>query len=513
MSPDRHRAAVGPRDTQGSIEVVTLLEQFRPTPAPRSIRSTRSPLIVVANRLPVSPSPDGGWRTADGGLVQALSGVVDAGAATWLGWDPSGRLDPLSTSIRECILHRVRLDPMTAEGYYDGFANRTLWPLLHHLVQPATLDPRWWPAYRKANSVFAQETRRLCLSRSARHGPLPTVWVHDYHLMLVPAMLRRRHLAAPVAFFLHTPFPPAGILVGLPGRAELLSGALGADLVAFQTEMDLDNFARSCRRYLDTAVIDNQLINRAGRVVRLEVHPASIDTPALTRQATSEAVRSFSAHLHRRYGGRRIILGVDRLDYTKGIPERLRAIEIVAQRRPDVLRDSVFVQLAVPTRQNVPEYRRLRDTVAAQVQRINRALLPTFGRYLIDYRYQHLDRDDLIAHYVAADTALVTPLRDGMNLVAKEYVAAQAATNSSGALVLSRHAGAATQIGDHAILCNPHDPTDLANAVEQALQLPQAKRRHNIAAMGDQVCSQDAQRWAAHLLANLHQTTTRLIVG
>jgi trehalose-6-phosphate synthase len=240
-------------------------------------------------------------------------------------------------------------------------------------------------------------------------------------------------------------------------------------------------------------------------LAHLGVHPASIDAATLTRQASTQTVRNLTNLLRDRYKGRRVLLGVDRLDYTKGIAERLRAIETLAHRRPDLLRDAVYVQIAVPTRQNVPEYRHLRRAIGEEVHRINRALHPILGRNIIDCRHEHLDRTELIAHYATADIALVTPLRDGMNLVAKEYAVTQAATGGNGALVLSRHAGAATQLGDHAILCDPFDPTSMADAVIRAVDLPPPQRRYRIAAMGHHIASRDSQRWVNEILADVHR--------
>jgi alpha,alpha-trehalose-phosphate synthase [UDP-forming] len=411
-----------------------------------------------------------------GGLVSALRPALESRHGLWVG--SYGGTDEMPRRVEgfDVEFVPVHLSRRDVEDYYRGFANRTLWPLLHGLVEQPTFDRRWWNAYRAVNERFA--------SAEAGHG---VRWVHDYHLMLVPDLLRRAN-AGPIAYFLHVPFPHPEVFARIPWREELLDGLLGADVVSFQTEAFRENFIRTCAQL------------RAGARVRTAVHPISIDAAALQRDARAPATERSLQRLRAQFKGRRVLLGVDRLDYTKGILERLRAIELLLERRPDLRGGVVFVQIAVPSRGEIHEYRELRRNVEELVGRINGRFTSPGGDVPVHYLYRGVRYDRLLAYYRLADVCLVTPLADGMNLVAKEFVAAQAAGDGAGALVLSEFAGAAVELRE-ALRCNPFDTDGLARTIERALHLGEADRRRRVERMAATVAQHDVHWWTEQELS------------
>jgi trehalose 6-phosphate synthase len=389
----------------------------------------------------------------------------------------------------DVVLAGVELSRSEVERYYHGFSNRALWPLLHGIVEHYVGDQAEWATYRAVNERFARRAAAL-----AEPGAL--TWVHDYQLMLVPAALRGLGIDGPIAFFLHVPFPPAEVWARLPWGEQILHGVLGASLIGFQTERFRDNFAR-------TALVDgaatswsgDRLTLHDGRVVQIAVHPISIDAAAVARRATAPPAERALAALRRRFHGRTVLLGVDRLDYTKGILERLRAFEALLERRRDLRRTVVLVQLAVPSRGDIREYREARAALEALVGRINGRFMEPGGAAPIHYAHSSVPPDQLMAFYRLADVCLVTSLNDGMNLVAKEYAVAQAAAAGDGVLVLSRFAGAAEELGRNALLCNPFHPDGVAGTIEMALTLPADDRSRRIARMGRSIARDDVHRW------------------
>jgi trehalose 6-phosphate synthase len=459
-------------------------------------------LVVVANRLPVEWTADGTWRAAPGGLVSALQSLFAERPALWIGW--SGRFadeateatQPIPPELAPCAVHEIALDRADFDDYYEGFSNGALWPLYHDALVPPVYHRHQFDAYRRVNDRFAQ-----AVAEAAPPGAL--VWVHDYQLQLVPAMLRALRPDLRIGFFLHIPFPPPELFAQLPWRRQILEGLLGADLVGFQTKGGADNMLRILARYLalrpggdrvDVHELDGT------RSVRVDGFPIGIDAAAMAALAVDPAIRDRSAELRDELGNPDLVLlGVDRLDYTKGIDVRLRAVtELLSDGLLDPGR-TAFVQVAVPSRDNVEEYQRIRDDIELLVGRAN-GDLARVGSPPIHYLHQPLERPELVALYAAADVMLVTPLRDGMNLVCKEYVACR--IEDDGALVLSEFAGAADQLTD-AWLVNPYDIDAVKDAIIDAAQASPAERERRMAAMRANVSENDVARWAARFLAVL----------
>ena len=340
-------------------------------------------------------------------------------------------------------------------------------------------------------------------ARRLRPGAL--AWVHDYHLMLVPRLIRERRPDQPVGFFLHVPWPSPDIFARLPWRQEILFGLLGADVVSFHTERYRTNFVEACRRCLaDTgAQVNGSAIKLPDqRVVSTTSAPISIDAAAFSYVARDPATSREVEALREQFADRQLLLGVDRLDYTKGITERLLAVEMLLARRADLRARLVFLQIAVPSRDDVPEYRNLRAAVERHIGRINGEFTEPGCDVPVHYLYRGLPQQQLAAYYAAASALLVTPLIDGMNLVAKEYVTVQHARRGSGSLVLSEFTGAAAELRQ-AIPCNPFDVEGLSYRIEQALELPVSARRAALAAMARRVHGHDVHSWVARQLADI----------
>lgn len=457
-------------------------------------------LVVVANRLPVSRDGDR-WVPSAGGMTTALRPVMERRPGAWVGWD-GGDVDvPTRVEGFEADLHPVRLDPADVDAYYGGFANRTLWPLFHDLVEVPVFDHEWWEAYRRVNERIAEAAEGLL-------GDPAVGWVHDYHLLLVPGLLRERRPEARISFFLHIPWPPPELFSRLPWREELLWGILGADVVSFHTDRYRKNFARTCGRVLedlDVAVHDGDIVLPDGREVRTLANPASIDVEEFTGLATTDAAEVELAELREQFEGRRVLLGVDRLDYTKGILERLQAFELLLERRVDLRGQVTLVQIAVPSREAVHEYQELRGEVEQAIGRINGRFTQPGGDVPIHYLHRGVPRERLVAYYRLADTLLVTALKDGMNLVAKEYVVCQAAGSGDGALVLSEFTGAALELRG-AVRCNPFDIYGLSRRIEQALELGPDERRRALKEMDERVRHNDVHRWVDRELDALEES-------
>jgi len=446
-----------------------------------------APLVIVANRLPVVKTREG-WRTADGGLVTALRPTLETRPGSWIGWDGGAADVPRTLPDLAARLIPIPLRRSEVEGYYHGFSNRTLWPLFHGLADRVVIDRRWWRHYCSANERFAE--RALA---AAEPGSL--LWVHDYQLVCLPALLRRSGADLPIGFFLHIPFPAAELFARLPWRDYLIDGLLGADVVAFQTEEYRQNFVGTCLRLKDDLTVDGTTLRLAdGRTVLTATHPISIDAGAFRAQARSEEVTRALTRLRRQFRGRRVLLGVDRLDYTKGIVERLQAIELLLERRRDLRDRLAVVQIAVPSRGDIREYRDVRVEVEQVVGRINGRFTAPGQDVPVRYIYRGISPSHLLAHYGVADVCLVTPLRDGMNLVCKEFAVCQDAVGGAGALVLSEFAGAAEELRE-ALPCNPFDVEGLSGTIELALELEEDDRRYRIERLAERVERHDVYEW------------------
>jgi len=457
-----------------------------PSNDPKVARASELPVVAFANRLPVTKGRHG-WRTSAGGLVTALAPALEARRGSWVGWDGGSGEVPARVEGLDVELEGVALSRRGVDDYYHGFANRTLWPLLHGLVEQPAYDRSWWQAYREVNERFAErdDLKRACI-----------YWVHDYHLMLLPQLLRRRGAEGVISFFLHIPFPAPEVFARMPWRTQILDGLLGADVVSFHTEGYCDNFLRTVARLRDDATIEGkEILLTDGRKVRVEAHPISIDASDFAERAQRPGVDRCLDGLRRQFEGRRVLLGVDRLDYTKGITERLRAIELLLELRRELRGEIAFVQVAVPSRGDIREYRELRATVEELVGRINGRFTEPGMDVPVHYLYRGVTPDRLLAYYRLADVCLVTPLADGMNLVAKEFVTTQAATGGSGALVLSEFTGAIAELRE-ALPCNPFDLDGLVGTIELALELEEDDRRHRLTRMAKTVARNDVFHWA-----------------
>lgn len=446
-------------------------------------------LVSVSNRLPVTGTSKR-WRVSAGGLVTALRPVMERRGGLWIGWD--GGLEGLPRRVEgiNAELHGINLSRAEIQAYYHGFSNRTLWPLFHDLVQTPVFDSNWWNSYIEVNQRFAEAT----LTASETNGNT-ICWIHDYHLLLLPEIIRRAQQQDGIGFFLHTPWPPPELFSRLPWRADLLRGVLGADVISFHTERYRKNFVRTCGRVLEEVTIRGKSILLGdGRRVQTMSNPISIDAGEFAQSARAPEVEKETDRLRRQFEDRRIFVGVDRLDYTKGILERLTAFERLLERRSDLRASLAFVQIAVPSRGNVREYRELRSSIEQAIGRINGRFTEPGSDVPIHYLHRGVSKHKLLAYYRAADIFVITALKDGMNLVSKEYVVTQAASGGDGVLVLSEFTGAALEL-TRALSCNPFDVEGLSHVLENALEIPSRDRRRAIRSMAAYVERHDVFRW------------------
>jgi trehalose 6-phosphate synthase len=451
--------------------------------------------VVVANRLPVDLEklPDGSqrWKRSPGGLVTALEPMLRSREGAWVGWPGLADADVEPLVEDGLQLHPVRLSAQEVEEYYEGFSNGTLWPLYHDVVERPAFHRHWWQAYVRVNERFAEVVAEV----AARDA---TVWIQDYQLQLLPAALRRLRPDLRIGFFLHIPFPPTELFMQLPWRRRIIEGLLGADLVGFHTPGGTRNFRWLATRLTDaTPGAGRNEVTYGDRTIKLGAFPISIDSAALDRLSRTPDVLERAKQIRADLGDpAKVVLGVDRLDYTKGIDVRLRAFEeLLGEGRVDP-EDVVMIQLATPSRERVEHYQKMRNDIEQSVGRIN-GEYARVGHPAVHYLHQALPREELAAFFVAADVMLVTPLRDGMNLVAKEYVACR--HDNGGALVLSEFAGAANELKD-AILVNPHDTDGVKNALHVALTMPREEGTKRMKALRRQVLTHDVDRWARSFL-------------
>ncbi|GAA4930814.1 trehalose 6-phosphate synthase [Actinomycetospora succinea] len=454
-----------------------------------------SDLLVVANRLPFDLDADGAWHRAPGGLVTALEPTLRARGGAWVGWPGRPDAEPEPFDDDGLAIRPVTISAEEVAAYYEGFANATLWPLYHDVVATPRFERSWWEAYRRVNERFADAA-----AGAAAEGA--TVWVQDYQLQLVPRLLRERRPDLRIGFFLHIPFPPVELFAQLPWRQPVVEGLLGADVVGFQTAGGAENFRRVAARLTEaTADSPGQVTAPDGRTVTVAAHPISVDASHLDGMARDPDTAKRSEALRHELGDpRTVLLGVDRLDYTKGIDVRLQAFaEVLGQGRLDPA-ETVLIQVATPSRERVEHYAEMRDDIELTVGRIN-GEYASVGHPVVHYVHQSTPREELVAFFRAADVMLVTPYRDGMNLVAKEYVASRG--DGGGALVLSEFTGAADELGDGAFLVNPHDLDAVGDAIVAAATQDPEDARARMQRMHDQVLEHDVERWAAGFLEAL----------
>lgn len=421
--------------------------------------------------------------------MAAVEPVLQDFRATWVGWPGGPEKGLPEFGAGGVRLQPVRLGDTEVRDYYHGMSNGALWPLFHDRIRAPIFHRHWWRCYQAVNDRFA-----AAAADAAEPGG--TVWVHDYQLMLVPQALRERAPDIRIGHFLHIPFPAPDLFAQLPWRAQLLRGLLGADALGFQTVQDAQHFRQAAARLVGARPARGGLAHD-GRFVRVEALPIGIDTARIETQARDEATERRIAEIHQLVDGRRLFLGVDRLDYTKGILPRLRAFETLLERRPELAERSVFLQVAVPSRELAVNYAATRAEVEQVVGSLN-GRFGRFGRVPVQYRYGSLDRDELVAHYRAADVMVVTPPRDGMNLVALEFVSSR--IRNQGVLILSEFAGAARHLR-HALLVNPYDVDGVADAYERALEMTPAEQRRRMRGLRAAAQRQDVHRWARRAVA------------
>jgi len=464
-------------------------------------------IIVVSNRLPLTlKKTEHGWDTtrSSGGLASAMNPLLGKTGGEWIGWAGDGGGE--NSQKRQTILAEwaktdhyfaVDLPKDVADGFYEGYANQTLWPVFHNFPSQLKFDAKHWESYVEANRIF-------CEAVVDRYRPNDRIWVHDYHLMLLPQMLRERLPDAAVGFFLHIPFPSSEVFPVLPRREELLQGLLGADLLAFQTHAHLQQFRAALLRVLG---MESKIAQVAlgSRPVRLEALPIGIAPQEYRGLLSSDATTARQyADWAQRYRGRKVLLAVDRLDYTKGVPERLRAYGHLLRSSPELRERVVLIQIAVPTREGIDTYQELRTEVNRLVGEIN-GQLGTPGWTPLVYINRSIERSELVALYKLADVVWVGSLRDGMNLVAKEYVACK--PDGDGVLVLSEFAGAAAEMGE-ALLINPYDEERTAAAINRALAMDEQERNQRMTALHNRVDRNDVFRWGERFLASLEDAVS-----
>jgi trehalose 6-phosphate synthase/phosphatase len=459
-------------------------------------------LLVASARLPVAVAArgPGEWdvSASPGGLATALRAVASQRPFLWIGWPGQAVPADQQAAVTEAIQRvdagavPVHLDRPAIEGWYEELSNRVLWPLLHALPAPMRVAAGAWQRYVEVNQQFADAIAGL-----ARPGD--SVWIHDYQLALVPHLLRKRELDLAIGFFLHVPFPASETFRTLPMREELLRGIVGADFIGFHSYEYVSHFRSSLLRILGVES-EPELVALPTHHARMGALPIGIEPDEITQVAAQPECVAELDQLRQRYRGRKVVLGVDRLDYTKGLPRRLIAFEEMLENNPDLRESVVFIQVASPSRTGVVEYQRLERQIDQLVGRVIGRFSSPSGSPLV-YIHQHVPRERLVPLYQLADVALVTPLRDGMNLVCLEYIAARG--DDPGTLLLSEFAGAA-QCLSGAVLVNPYNTAEVASALAGALR--GAPDQSSFAHMREFVQSNTSTAWAERFLERLDST-------
>jgi len=462
-------------------------------------QATPQALVIVSNRLPVTlqRSDTGQWEvhSSTGGLVTALAPLLGNRKSLWIGWPgilEETNVDELlkvASQTHGYILKPVLLTQEEVNNYYFGFSNQIIWPLFHDLQSRCNFDPAYWNTYREVNRKFAQTIVENATADDY-------VWIQDYHLMLVGRVLRSMGVDSKLGFFLHTPFPPLEMFNKLPWRSQIIEALLEYDLVGFQTLRDRNNFLHCIEAMLKVHHVDarRQLVTISTRRRETIVgsFPISIDFREFAQQAASEVVANATRQLREAIPDRKIVLGMDRLDYSKGIPEKLRAFRNALERFHEINGRISLIQIVVPSREDIPEYRVLRAEIEGLVSEIN-GIFARPGWIPVHYMFRSLPRTELLAYYRAADIALVTPLKDGMNLVSKEYCAAK--TDKDGVLILSEFAGAASQLYRNSLIVNPYDVEGVADAIVRAYNMSPDERRLRMRRLRKSIAKRDVFWW------------------
>ncbi len=462
-----------------------------------------SRIHILSNRLPFSVKNESGefcLEPSVGGLATGLKSVYKSYNGTWIGWSGivSDSLDAVASSQVEELLNKeacatVPLSQEDIELYYEGFSNKTIWPLFHYFTQRTEYNEKEWGAYEQVNRKFADRALSVL-------EPGDTIWIHDYQLFLVPQLIKERMPTVTIGFFLHIPFPSFEIFRQLPWRMELINGILGSDLIGFHTYDYERHFLSSVRRLLGYEIILNKIFT-SDRVIMVDAFPMGIDFDRFNRQSFLQAEQTpmESSDFHQELNAfmqqspnRKLILSIDRLDYTKGIPHRLKAFRHFLQSHPEYHQKVTLIMLAVPSRDNVEQYQILKKEVDELVGNIN-GVFGSINYTPIWYFYRSLPFEDLVSLYRLCDVLMVTPVRDGMNLVAKEYVASR--TQGDGVLVLSEMAGVAKEMSE-ALIVNPNNETEMSLALFQALEMTPAEQKQRMAIIQQRIKRYDVFKWA-----------------
>ena len=463
---------------------------------------TEHKLIVVSNRLPVTLTHDGAaWMTkaSSGGLATAMEPILRGTGGVWIGWagddgtiDPAERDKLLSEASDGYRYVAVDLEPGHARAFYEGYPNQTVWPLFHYFPTRMNFSAEQWEAYKEGNRAFGRAVAQIIEGNEL-------IWVHDYHMMLLPRFIREHSRKAKIGFFLHIPFPSSEVFAMLPQREDVLRGLLGADLIAFHTHHYLQHFRSSLLRILG---LESRIdaVDYDGRTIRFEVLPIGIAPGELTGLIEHDSeTEKHMQELRSRYEGLQTIIAVDRLDYTKGIPQRMRSYRRLLTQHPELAGKVVLIQIAVPSREGIGEYQELGSELNELVGEINGALATAHWTPIV-YLRQGVSRPELAALYALSEVAWVTPLRDGLNLVAKEYCACK--QDDNGVLVLSEFAGAAAEMGE-ALLVNPYSEDSVIETVFRALHMDEAERRARLNPMRQRVLRNNVFVWADRFLEAL----------
>ncbi|HOX85604.1 MAG TPA: bifunctional alpha,alpha-trehalose-phosphate synthase (UDP-forming)/trehalose-phosphatase [bacterium] len=458
---------------------------------------------IISNRLPVHISKRQGefiYTKSAGGLATGLSSFYKTHASQWIGWsgyltESSADKERIAAALEKESAFPVFLSRREIENYYEGFSNKTIWPLFHYFLEQVIYDKRYWETYRRVNQRFCD--RILKVAKPDEH-----IWIHDYHLMLLPAMLREKNPQLKIGFFLHIPFPSFEVFRTLPWRSELMQGMLGADLIGFHTHDYARHFLSAASRLLGLEHVLMRLTYE-DRIVKVDSFPMGIDFAKFEQAPEKPATEREISRIQYRLGGQKLILSIDRLDYSKGILQRLEAFHLFLQQHPEYREKVTLLLLVVPSRSRVESYRQLKLKVDSIVGRIN-GEHATIGWTPIWYLYRSAPFHTLSAMYHLADVALITPFRDGMNLVAKEFVASK--TNRRGVLILSEMAGAAAELGE-ALLINPFNIDEIAAALAKALEMAGEEQSRRLQEMQSKIKRYDVTRWAQDFVDGLQQVS------
>lgn len=454
-------------------------------------------LLIVSNRLPIEViNENNEWsvKPSPGGLVTALTPLMRRSRGIWIGWPGCPESVPARELIdnipnKEFNMIPVSLTSEQVARYYRGYANKTIWPLFHDLLGHFSFNTENWEAYQEVNRIFAQAVMESKSNDSF-------IWIHDYQLIFVGKYLRELGFKDKSRYFLHIPFPSPDLLRRLPHYDEVLSALLDYDHIGFQSEQDKNNFIQCVKSYLPEAMRTNYnkqtIIKYRGKSIKLGSYPISIDFDEFNNGSKQREADEAAWYLRENINADKLVLGLDRLDYTKGIPERFLAFEKFLEKYPDTRGKISLLQVVIPSRLNVPDYQDLKEQLDSLAGRINSSF-SEHGWIPIHYTFRSLDRTQLLGHYKACDIALITPVRDGMNLVSKEFCASS--TDNRGVLILSEFAGSARQLGKAALLVNPYDAETTADTLYRAFTMSEEEQMKRMKILRAGIKRQNVQRW------------------